>query len=304
MTDVALIVLGIGLLYGGGESLVRFASSLALRFRLSPLIVGLTVVAFGTSAPELAATLTASLSGAQAIAVGNVVGSNIANVGLILGVAALLLPIVIRKSVLVREMPVMLLASALPLLLFADGHLNRTEGAVLVALLLAYLVWMLRTPNEEETLDAPALYPLWLTLAGIAGGLALLVVGAQVLVEGASALARAFGVPERVIGLTLVAVGTSLPELASSLVAVLRRETDLVLGNIIGSNIFNVLFILGVTSVVTPVTLPFATLRPDLLVMLAFAGLTTLFLFTGRTLSRWEGLVLVAAYGGYVVWLF
>ena len=198
----------------------------------------------------------------------------------------------------------MLLVSTLPLLLFVDGAMNRLEGAVLVALLIIYLVWMLRTPNEEETADVPALYPLWLTLVGIVGGLVLLVLGAQVLVEGATSLARAFGVPERVIGLTLVAVGTSLPELASSLVAVLRRETDLVLGNIIGSNIFNVLFILGITSVVAPFTLPFATLSLDLLVMLAFAGLTALFLLTGRKLLRWEGLVLVAAYSGYVAWLF
>ncbi len=304
MLDIFFIVLGIALLYGGGELLVRFASSLALRFRLSPLVIGLTVVAFGTSAPELAASLTATLNGAEAIAVGNVVGSNIANVGLILGLAALLLPIAIQKSVFRREIPVMIGASLVPLLFFADGRLGRLEGAVLFALLLAYLVWLLRSPNEDEAPDDLNLYPLWLTVAGIVGGLVLLVLGAQVLVDGATSLALAFGVPERIIGLTLVAVGTSLPELASSLVAVLRRETDMVLGNIIGSNIFNILCILGITSLITPLALPFAALRLDLLIMVAFAVLTVVFLFTQRRLERWEGGVLVLAYGGYVAWLF
>ena len=303
MTDILFILLGIALLYGGGELLVRFASSLALRFKLSPLVIGLTVVAFGTSAPELAATLTASFNGAEAIAVGNVVGSNIANVGLILGLAALLLPIAIQKSVLQREMSVMIGASLLPLLFFADGRLGRLEGAVLFALLLAYLVWMLRTSNDDAP-ETPDLAPLWLTVAGIVGGLVLLVLGAQVLVTGATSLALAFGVPERIVGLTLVAVGTSLPELASSLVAVLKRETDMVLGNIIGSNIFNVLCILGITGLVTPLALPFAALRLDLLVMLAFAVLAFVFLLTQRLLVRWEGGVLVLTYALYVAWLF
>ena len=301
--NVIFILLGIALLYGGGELLVRFASSLALRFKLSPLVIGLTVVAFGTSAPELAATLTASLSGAEAIAVGNVVGSNIANVGLILGLAALLLPIAIQKSVLQREMSVMIGASLLPLLFFADGRLGRLEGAILFALLLAYLVWMLRTSNDDAP-ETPDLAPLWLTVAGITGGLVLLVLGAQVLITGATSLALAFGVPERIVGLTLVAVGTSLPELASSLVAVLKRETDMVLGNIIGSNIFNVLCILGITGLVTPLALPFAALRLDLLVMLAFAVLAFVFLLTQRLLVRWEGGVLVLTYALYVAWLF
>ena len=304
MLDIFFIVLGIALLYGGGELLVRFASSLALRFRLSPLVIGLTVVAFGTSAPELAASLTATLNGAEAIAVGNVVGSNIANVGLILGLAALLLPIAIQKSVFRREIPVMLGASLVPLLFFADGRLGRLEGAVLFALLLAYLIWLLRSPSEDEAPDDLNLYPLWLTVAGIVGGLVLLVLGAQVLVDGATSLALAFGVPERIVGLTLVAVGTSLPELASSLVAVLKRETDMVLGNIIGSNIFNILCILGITSLITPLALPFAALRLDLSIMVAFAVLTVVFLFTQRRLERWEGGVLVLAYGGYVAWLF
>ncbi len=301
--SVVLVAVGVGLLYLGGELLVRFASSLALRFRLSPLVVGLTVVAFGTSAPELAATLTAALNGSFAIAAGNVVGSNIANLGLILGLCAVLVPISVTKAVLRRELPIMLLASALPVLWFTDGVMSRTEGGVTFTLLLAYLVWALRRPSEEAEVPTRN-EPLWLTLLGILGGLVLLVLGAQVLVEGATTLARAFGVPERVIGLTLVAVGTSLPELASSLVAVAKRQTDIVLGNLIGSNIFNVLGILGLSSLVVPFELPFVSLSLDLYIMLAFGFVTLVFLSTRKKLVRWEGLALVTAYGVYVGWLF
>ena len=306
MSSVVLILLGIGLLYLGGEFLVRFASSLAFRFRLSPLVIGLTVVAFGTSAPELAATMTAALGGSFAIAAGNVVGSNTANLGLILGLCVLLVPIGVTEGVLKRELPIMMLASALPLLWFMDGVMSRAESVVTFSLLLGYLFWTLRSPGEEgKELEVPAQREaLWLTLMGIAGGLVLLVLGAQVLVEGATTLARALGVPERVIGLTLVAVGTSLPELASSLVAVAKRQTDMVLGNLIGSNIFNVLGILGLSSIVVPFQLTSASLSLDLYVMLAFGLATFLFLFTRRTLIRWEGLTLVVAYGAYVVWLF
>ncbi len=303
MSSLVLVAVGVGLLYLGGELLVRFASSLALRFRLSPLVVGLTVVAFGTSAPELAATLTAALNGTFAIAAGNVVGSNTANLGLILGLCAVLVPISVTRGVLRRELPIMLLASALPLLWFVDGVMSRAEGGITFALLLAYLVWTLRSPSEEAEVPTRS-GPLWLTLLGIAGGLVLLVLGAQVLVEGATTLARAYGVPERVIGLTLVAVGTSLPELASSLVAVAKRQTDMVLGNLIGSNIFNVLGILGLSSLVVPFRLPFAALSLDLYVMLAFGFATLIFLFTRKSLVRWEGLALLVAYGLYIGLLF
>ncbi len=305
MLDVLLILLGVGLLYVGGELLVRFASSLALRFNLSPLVIGLTVVAFGTSAPELAATLTAALNGSVAIATGNVIGSNTANLGLILGLCALLLPIGITKSGLRRDIPIMLFAAFLPLLWFVDGEMNRTEGLITFVMLIIYLVWMLRTPKAATQEDLSVhTHPLWLTLLGIIGGLALLVGGAQVLVEGASNLARTFGVPEKVIGLTLVAVGTSLPELASSLVAVLKRHTDMVLGNIIGSNIFNVLGILGLSSLIIPLEQPFADLNVDLFIMIAFSLVTALFLITAKKLVRWEGFTLMGAYLGYVVWLF
>ncbi len=304
MPSFLLIVLGIGLLYLGGELLVRFASSLALRLNLSPLVIGLTVVAFGTSAPELAATLTASLNGSPAIAIANVIGSNTGNLGLILGLCALILPLV-GGSVLKRELPIMLLASLLPVLWFWNGEMGRFEGLIGFGLLVLYLIWIFRqTPQEVETLTPTKQPSLWLTLLGILGGLGLLVLGAQVLVEGATTLARSFGVPEKVIGLTLVAVGTSLPELASSLVAIFKRQTDLVLGNIIGSNIFNVLGILGLTSLITPLSMDFNLIRFDLLIMLGFSILTYIFLITRKKLVRWEGSVLLLAYTGYVSWLF
>lgn len=304
MVSFALIVLGVGLLYLGGEWLVRFASSLAARLGLSPLLIGLTVVAFGTSAPELAASLAATLNGSPAIAVGNVVGSNTANLGLILGLCALLGSIS-SLGVVQREVPLMLLVSGLPFLWFSDDKMGRLEGLSAFLLLLGYLVWMFRqAPREDSGREAAQTrHPLWLTLLGLVGGLVLLVLGAQVLVEGATTLARTLGVSERVIGLTLVAVGTSLPELASSLVATFRRETDMVLGNLIGSNLFNLLGILGVTSLATPLALPFEAIRFDLFVMLGVAAVTSAFLLTRRQLVRWEGLVLVLGYSAYVAWL-
>ncbi len=307
MLNILFIFLGIGLLYIGGELLVSFASSLALRFNLSPLVIGLTVVAFGTSAPELAATLSAALSGSPAIAAANVIGSNIANLGLILGLCVLILPIAVStKSILRRETPIMLLASFIALAFFANSSLNRLEGGILLSLLIGYIIWMLKSPKEaqaqsEETIKPS---PLWLSIIGIIAGLILLVLGAQALVEGASTVARAFGIPERVIGLTLIAVGTSLPELASSLIAVFKRQTDMVLGNLIGSNIFNLLGILGISSLVTPLELPFAAIRLDLLVMIAFALLSFIFLATRKKIVRWEGLSLLLAYSIYVVYLF
>ena len=304
MLNVLLILLGVGLLYLGGELLIRFATSLALRLKLSPLVIGLTVVAFGTSAPELAATLTAALNGSVAIATGNVIGSNTANLGLILGLCAVLLPVGISKLGLRRDIPIMVFAAVLPLIWFLDGVMSRTEGLITFLLLVTYVVWMLRTPQDSEEELAPHTHALWLSLLGIIGGLALLVGGAQLLVEGASNLARAFGVPEKVIGLTLVAVGTSLPELASSLVAVFRRQTDMVLGNIIGSNIFNVLGILGISSFIVPLVQPFADLRFDIFIMIAFSLVTALFLLTRSKLVRWEGFTLMAVYFAYIVWLF
>ena len=318
-----LIVLGLGGLFVGGELLVRFASRLARRLGISSLVIGLTVVAFGTSAPELAASLTAALRGSADIALGNVIGSNTANLGLILGLSALVTPLATRAPFLRRELPFMLLTGAALLPLLADGRLGRVEGLGLVTVLLIYLVVLLRgarrdappgkafssagttggTTGRATGGERGGLGPLLLSLLGIAGGLVLLVGGAQALVAGAVIAAHALGVPETVIGLTLVAVGTSLPELAASLAAAFKREPDIVLGNIVGSNIFNVLAILGISGSVAPLAAT-AAFGLDLWIMLGFSLLVVPFLVTRLTLSRWEGGLLVVLYAAYTAWLF
>ncbi|WMT55911.1 calcium/sodium antiporter [Truepera radiovictrix] len=309
--DLLFIVLGIFLLYVGGESLVKHSSLLAQRFGVRPLVIGLTIVAFGTSAPELAASLTAALRGAPEIALGNVIGSNIANVGLILALTALVYPLRTEAAFLRREMPVMIGVAALLILLFLNGALGRLEGALLVGLMGVYL-WVLFSRQEapETELEFAAEYgakdaaPLWRSVFGTLLGLALLVAGAQLLVAGATALARLFGVPELIIGLTLVAVGTSLPELATSVIAALKREPEIALGNIVGSNIFNVLLILGATALVQPIGVPYRSVALNLWLMLGFSAALLLFLMTGLRLGRREGGLLLAAYALYVGYLY
>lgn len=308
--NVLLLVVGILLLWVGGELLIRGATALARLWGLSPLVIGLTVVAFGTSAPELAATLAATLRGSPAIAFGNIVGSNIANLGLILGLTALLQPLTTHARFLWREVPFMLAVSLLMTLLMLDGRAGRIEGLLLLSLIVGYLFYLLRTGAEppEVIAEFRAEYGdhrvrPWKAAAGTAAGILVLVAGADVLVRGAVGIAEALGVPERIVGITLVALGTSLPELASSVVAAAKKQGDIVLGNLIGSNVFNILAILGTTSVVRPVVVEAESARIDLLTMLAFSFLTWPFLASGHRLRRAEGGVLLAAYLGYVVFL-
>lgn len=314
--DVLFFLVGLALLVTGGDILVRSASRLALLLGMSPLLVGLTVVAMGTSAPELAASLSAALAGTPAIALGNVVGSNTANLGLILGLAALLSPLTTTSRFLRREALIMLASSVLLLALLRDGALLRAEGVlllVLFALFTAYLLWDSRrrgaggeppdaAPAEPGVASRQA--PLGLTLLLLLAGLALLVVGAQSTVSGATGIARALGVPDAVIGLTMVAVGTSLPELASTVAAAARRQGDMVLGNLIGSNIFNILFILGTTATVQPLRVAPDALRVDLWVMLGVSALTLPLLRTGLRLGRREGSLLLVLYAAYTAYLY
>jgi cation:H+ antiporter len=311
LIDLLLVAVGVALLWIGGESLISGATALARRLGMSPLVVGLTVVAFGTSAPELAATLAAALQGSPEVAFGNVVGSNIFNVGLILGVAALVFPLAARARFLRREMPFMIATSALLLPLVANGRIGRLEAVLLLALLGGYL-WVLLRKDEESARVAEEFAqeyaeveaPLWASVLRVAVGIGVLVVGAQVLVVGAVAIAREVGLSERVIGLTLVACGTSLPELASSLVAAARRQGDIVLGNVVGSNIFNVLAILGTTSLIVPIQIEVgAGTWIDLAVMLAMSLALWPFLHTNRRLERWEGVLLIAGFVAYMGWL-
>lgn len=307
-----LITGGVVLLFGGGELLVSGAKSLALRFSVSPLVIGLTIVAFATSCPELAATVTAALRGSTDMALGNAIGSNIANIGLILGISTLIYPLVSDNRFLRREVAFMTLATLLMYPVLLSGTIERWHGVAFLGVLGAYLYTLLRDPDSgaEEvppTTSAPAPEPTMSALRAVlavAGGVAMLVGGAQALVTGAADIARAFGIGERVIGLTLVAVGTSLPELATSIVAARRREADIILGNIIGSNIFNLLFILGITALVHPLAVPSETVRLDFWMMLGTSLAIFVLIGLWRELTRWQGVILLVAYAAYTVSLF
>ena len=308
------------LLYAGGEALVRGSVDLARLLGMSPVVIGLTVVSFGTSSPELASTLAAALRGSSDVAFGNVVGSNIANIGLILGLTAMIWPIATTAAFLRREVPFMLFASGLLFLIVGNGVISRFEGGVLFALLIVFLVYLLRTdefqPDTEkeftsafhrEELERAAkknFGPALKSLVLVAVGIAMLVFGARALVTGGINLARLIGVSERVIGLTIVALGTSLPELASSIVAAIKRESGILLGNLIGSNVFNILCILGLTVLVRPIQVVPGAVWGDLIVMLGVSGLVWPFLATGLKMERWEGFVLLAVYVGYTAFLF
>jgi len=306
--DLGLISLGIVLLYLGGESLVTGATSIARASGLRPAVVGLTVIAFGTSAPELAATMAAAFRGAPEIAFGNVVGSNIANLGLILGIAALIQPIRAHATFLRREVPFMIGTTVAMLLIVHNDFVGRVEGTILFGALILYLWVLLRDgrsnpsePSEQrpETVDRKL---VWSGLARVTFGILLLVLGARWLVAGAVGVATTLEIDDRIIGLTLVALGTSLPELASVMIAAMRRQSDLILGNLVGSNIFNILCILSLTALVRPLNIDAAAARGDLLVMMVFTVAVWPFMY-GLRIGRKRGVALLGGYLLYVVWL-
>lgn len=301
---------GLVLLYLGGEALVRGASSLALRMRISPLVIGLTVVAFGTSAPELAVSLEASIGGVGDIALGNVIGSNIANIALILGVTALVRATKVEARILRIDAPLMVLASLLLVVMLADGGLARFEGGLLFTGLVAWIGFTAviarkesQAVRQEFSQGVPhSLSRVALAVMFVFGGIAALVVGGQLLIDAAVAIAAAAGVSQAVIGLTIVAVGTSLPEFAASVVAAVRGHGDIAVGNVVGSNLFNVLGILGIATLVTPL----GRGAIDWMTLGVFVGVALLIvplLYTQRRLSRVEGAGLLLVYIGYVAWL-
>lgn len=314
LISLLLIVGGLALLYFGAEGLVRGSAALALRLGLTPLVVGLTVVAFGTSSPELVVSLGAALGGSSDIALGNVIGSNISNVALILGLTVLVRPAPVQAQLLRLDVPVMIGCSALLFVLLLDGGIDRLEGAVLALGAVGYTAFNLwyarRKPDvvgrmlgEEpaEALPQPR-GSAWRDVAFVLVGLGLLVVGARLLVEGAVAVAERFGLSEAFIGLTIVAIGTSLPELATSIVAALKGEGDLAIGNVVGSNVFNILGILGFSSLVHP--LQGSGIGPvDLGVMLVLAVGVLVLMRSGYRLVRWEGALLLLGYAGYIYYL-
>ncbi|KXS51877.1 MAG: inner membrane protein [Marinobacter sp. T13-3] len=310
MLDFLFLVVGIALLTVGGEALIRGSLAAAKRLGVSPLLSGLVIVGFGTSAPELVVSVNAAIDGRPDIAIGNVVGSNIGNILLILGICALITPLTVKPLALRRDAVTVVAASVLFLVLVGGNALGRPDAAIFLVALVAYLVWaywserLHAAPSgelhkaEAEELSTVPKSVLW-TVIAVVFGLLLLIAGSQVLLIGAIGIAAHFGVPEAVIGLTLVAVGTSLPELSISVIAAIRRHADVAVGNILGSNIFNLLGILGVSALLQPLPVHPRVLQFDQWVMLGTSLLLLLFLYTGRRLSRSEGGVLLIGYGIY-----
>ena len=306
---LGLFIAGLLILVAGAEALIRGAVNLARLLGVSPFIIGLTLVGFGTSAPELVVNVSAALYDAPGLAMGNIVGSNIANIGLILGVAAVLSPLVTQARMLTREMPIMVAVSVLIWILVSDGQLSRIDAGILLAGFAMTTWYYFRIGQEEpeaiqEELSelAPREPSRWGNGILAVLGLMSLIGGAHLMVESATEIARLWQVPEVIIGLTIVAVGTSLPELASTVAAAYRKQADIAVGNVVGSNLFNILMILGVTGMVKPLDVDASLLRVDLPVMLGFAVAMFLMLLRTATIYRLEGIVLLLAYAGFIGW--
>jgi cation:H+ antiporter len=309
---VVLFVAGLGLLVVGAEWLVRGASRLAAALGISPLVIGLTVVAYGTSAPEMAVSVKSAWAGQPDLALGNVVGSNVFNVLLILGASATITPLLVSSQLIRLDVPIMIGLSVLTLLLAGDGSIGRLDGAILFAGAVAYTAFQIRQSRRESAAlqdeyaqeYGPKRSSTAANLAFIAAGLVLLVLGSRWLVNGAVAFAQALGVSELVIGLTIVAAGTSLPEVATSILAAFRGERDIAVGNVVGSNIFNILAVLGLAGLAAPSGLPApaALLRFDLPVMIAVAIACLPVFASGATIARWEGALFLFYYAAYTAY--
>ena len=308
VVDFMFIALALGLLFVGAEGLVRGSAAVATRAGLSPLVVGLTIVAFGTSSPELVVSVKAAISQQGDIAVGNVVGSNIFNIAFILGVTALVCPIPVHRQIIKVDAPIALGAAILLVFLLMDKTLGRVEGALLITGIIGYTTMnVILARKDSAATDAsgteptiPAMRRSWmLDIVFILAGLVVLVIGSQLLVEHSVKLATYFGISEAVIGLTIVSAGTSMPELATSVVAAFRKQPDIAIGNVIGSNVFNILGILGVASVVTPISATGISTF-DYATMIIFTVLLIPLLYTSRLLHRIEGVMLLLLYGAYV----
>ena len=302
IVDIVFIVLGVTMVLAGADRLTEGASALARRMNVPEIIIGLTIVAAGTSAPELFVSLVSAMKDTPDMAVGNVVGSNIFNVMLIVGCSALVAPMTISRSTVKKDIPFSVTASVLLILLALDSFLGRWDGIILLAGFAAFMVYTLMQAKMGD--DAAEVQketsPVWKSLLYLVGGLLLLVVGSNVFVDHASSVALSLGISEGVVGLTVVAGGTSLPELATSVVAARKGQSAIAIGNVIGSNVFNILLILGMTAVISPLQIEGIT-TIDMAVMLVSVALVWLFSFTRYTVERWEGAVLV---GGYLIYLF
>ena len=301
--QLGLLVLGFVMLVKGSDWFVDGAAGIAAKFRIPQIIIGLTIVAMGTSAPEAAVSITAAMGGSADITVGNIVGSNILNVLIILGLACAIVPVAVGKSTLKIDIPFMIAISVIFLLLGWDGTVTRVDGLVLIAFFVAYIgymIWEALHSNEEG--DEIKDMPIWKMLLSTAIGLGLVVWGADVAVGAATKLAEAFGMSQRFIGLTVVALGTSLPELFTSVTAARKGNADIAIGNIVGSNIFNILFVVGLSSVV--INVPFAAnFRIDMLVAIAACVFVWLAALKSQKLARWAGFTMLLGYVGYFIYL-
>ncbi len=315
---IVMLVAGLITLIVGAEALVRGASRLAAALGISPLVIGLTVVAFGTSSPEMAVSVQSALAGQGDIALGNVIGSNVFNVLFILGISALITPLIVAQQLVRLDVPIMIGMSFVVWLMALNGLLERWEGILLFSGIIIYtvfLIWQSRRESkaiqeeyatEYSEREARTWQHTAINVLLAVGGLALLVLGAQWFVDGATQLARFFGVSDLIIGLTIVAAGTSLPEVAASIVAALRGERDIAVGNVVGSNIFNLLAVLGLAGIVAPgegIAVPPGVLAIDLPFMVAVAVACLPIFFTGGTVKRWEGVVFLGYYVAYTIYL-
>lgn len=298
------IIIGVSLVLAGADRLTEGASSIARRFGVPEIVIGLTIVACGTSMPEFFVSLMSALNGTPDMAVGNVVGSNIMNAMLIVGCSAVVAPMVISPSTVKKDIPFSVAASLLLILLGVDSAIGRWDGGILLvgfAAFMAYTLWQAKGAKTEQAAESKP-QNIWLSVLWIVLGLAGLVFGSDLFVDSASSVAAGLGVSESVIGLTIVAGGTSLPELATSVVAARKGQSAIAIGNVIGSNVFNILLILGATAVISPLQMEGITLL-DMGVMMGSITLVWLFSFTRFTVERWEGVLLIAGYLGYLGWL-
>lgn len=310
--NIVLVLVGFVLLIKGADFFVDGAASLARKLKIPSLVIGLTIVAMGTSAPELAVSISSSATGANSMAVGNVVGSNLFNLLVVLGVCAIITPVAVSKDVIRRDFPVsigvMVVFGALLFVGAQENTLSRLEGVILIALLIGYMVWTIisalkerKNSAEEESAEQ---FVWWKCALFIVGGAAAIVFGGTLVVDNAKALGLAIGMSEALVGLTICAVGTSLPELVTSIVAAKKGESDMAVGNVVGSNIFNVVCILGISGVISPITLDAASFANNLVDMLVFVGVSVLgYIFClNKKITRAEGIVFVALYVCYMAY--
>lgn len=305
LLQLVLMAVGFGMLVKGADWFVDGASGIAERFGIPQLVIGLTIVAMGTSAPEAAVSITSALKGNAGITIGNVVGSNILNILIILGAASAIVPIAVAKSTVCIEIPYMLAMTALLLVFgYTGNEIVLWEGIVFWIAFIVYLVYLMHMAktNKEESTEVSEKHPLWKLILSVAMGVVLIVWGSDVAVDAATAAARIIGLSERFIGLTIVALGTSLPELVTSVNAARKGKADIAIGNIVGSNIFNILFVVGTTALITPVAFE-SRFIIDCLVAIGAGVLLWLYVFKDRKLSRMEGAVLLAAYAADFIYL-